>query len=221
MKIVIASSKPWFFISEKIRKKNQILFIKNKSDLTIRKISNFNPDLIFFPHWHWIVPNQIHEKYNCILFHTAPLPFGKGGSPIQNLILLGYESSPVCALKMTSKLDSGPIYGEKNLSLDGPLSKILQRLNEIVNEFIFELIDFLPEPKNQKGKEFIFKRKSKKDNLIPAEVSMKDFFNRIRMLDDISYPSSYIKYGDFIIEFKDSKFSNGEIICKAKIKYND
>ena len=219
MKIAIACSKPWFNISEKIRKNNKILFFKNKSDLNIENIENFNPDLIFFPHWSWIVPNQIHENYNCILFHTAPLPFGRGGSPIQNLILLGYDSSPVCALKMVNELDSGPIYGKKNLSLNGSLSEIFKRLNIIVNEFIEELIHFLPEPKNQTGEVFNFIRKNKEDNLIPSEVSLEDFYNRIRMLDDLSYPNSYIKYGNFIIEFNNAKLLNGEIICKAQIKY--
>ena len=156
MKIVIASSNPWFKINEQLNKNNEILFIKNKSDLNLEKITKFNPSLIFFTHWSWMVPNQILLKYKCILFHTAPLPFGKGGSPIQNLILLGYKNSPVCAIKMTEKLDSGPIYGEKNLSLEGPLSLIFKNLNLIVNDFISELIINLPEPIPQEGEAFIF-----------------------------------------------------------------
>ena len=75
-----------------------------------------NPDLVFFPHWHWIVPSEIHRTYQCILFHAAPLPYGRGGSPIQNLILNGFKEAPVCALKMTEGLDSGPIYTKKKVT---------------------------------------------------------------------------------------------------------
>ena len=29
---------------------------------------------------------EIHENYKCIIFHMTDLPFGRGGSPLQNLI---------------------------------------------------------------------------------------------------------------------------------------
>ena len=78
MKVVLASSKSWFIPSNYLKKNHQILFIEEK-ELTIENIEKFNPNLIFFPHWSWKVPNEIHQKYKCILFHAAPLPFGRGG----------------------------------------------------------------------------------------------------------------------------------------------
>ena len=54
------------------------------------------------------------QDLNRIVFHTAPLPYGRGGSPIQNLIVRGHISpAPVCALKMVSGLDEGPIYDKQ------------------------------------------------------------------------------------------------------------
>lgn len=220
MKIIIASSKPWFVISDYLKKNNHILFIKEKSELTIENINKFNPSLIFFPHWNWQVPNEIHTKYKCILFHIAPLPYGRGGSPIQNLILRGYKKSPVCALKMVEELDSGPIYAKREISLEGPLSIIFKRLNIIVNDLIEELIKFLPDPKIQQGTQLSFRRLNKDDNQIPKKGSLENFYDRVRMLDDSSYPNPFINYGDYIIEFNNVKFDDGEIICEAKIKFN-
>ena len=219
MKIIIASSNPWFRLEEQLNNDNEILFINKKSDLTVQKIKRFNPKFIFFTHWSWKVSSEIYLNYDCILFHTAPLPFGKGGSPIQNLILRGYKESPVCAVKMIEKLDSGPIYGKKNLSLEGPLSLIFEKLNLIVNDFISELIINLPEPIPQKGEEFFFKRLNKNDNWIPIESSLLEIFNRIRMLDDPSYPSAKIKFGNFTIEFENAEIIDKEIKCEAKIKF--
>ena len=129
MKVVIANSKKWFKTSKKLSLHNEILNINSPEELNLKILKKFNPELIFFPHWNWIVPSEIHRNFSCIVFHTAPLPYGKGGSPIQNLILNGYNSSPVCALQMTNKIDSGPIYIKKNLSLKGSLKEILQNLN--------------------------------------------------------------------------------------------
>ena len=220
MKIVIASSKSWFVISDYLRKNNQISYITKKNDLTIENLRKINPNLIFFPHWSWKVPSEIHKQYKCILFHTAPLPFGRGGSPIQNLILLGYKKYPVCALKMVEELDSGPIYSKGELSLEGPLSIIFKRLNIIVNDLIKDLVEFLPEPKSQKGNHFYFKRLNEAQNKIPQQGSLDDFYDRVRMLDDSTYPNAYINYGDYIIEFSKAEFADGKINCEAQIKFN-
>ena len=118
---------------------------------------------------------------------------------------------------MVKKLDAGPIYLKKQLNLKGSLSEILLRLNEIVNNMINELIYFLPKPKEQKGKEYTFKRLNAKDNLLPKDVSLNNIFDRIRMLDDNSYPNAFINYGDFIIELHNARLIKNKIICESKI----
>ena len=218
MKIVIACSKSWFGISNYLKNNHQISLITNKNELTLENIKKINPNLIFFPHWSWKVPSEIHQKYKCILFHTAPLPFGRGGSPIQNLILLGYKKSPVCALKMVEELDSGPIYTQREISLEGPLSNIFKRLNIVVNDLIKELIELLPEPIIQKGNQSYFRRLNEDDNKIPYTGSLEEFYDRVRMLDDSSYPNPFLEYGDYIIEFNKAEFDNGKLTCVAYIR---
>ena len=60
----------------------------------------------------------------------------------------------------------------------------------------------------------IFALKALKDK---SRFSLNDIFDRIRMLDDSSYPNPFINYGNFIIEFNNAKIVKGEIICKSKI----
>ena len=140
MKIMVCNSKEWFKLSDQLLSNHQILSIKKKDELNLETLDRFKPDLVFFPHWNWIVSNEIFEKYTCILFHTAPLPFGRGGSPIQNLIKCGYKKSPVCALAMSEGIDTGPIYDQIDISLQGPLSEILDRLNNVVNLLMLRLL---------------------------------------------------------------------------------
>jgi len=37
----------------------------------------------------WIILKEIFENYEIILFHMTDLPYGRGGSPLQNLIVRG------------------------------------------------------------------------------------------------------------------------------------
>ena len=78
MKIVIANSKNWFSLKKTIKDNNDILFINNPQDLNLNTLKEFNPNLILFPHWSNVVSENIFKKYKCILFHTAPLPYGRG-----------------------------------------------------------------------------------------------------------------------------------------------
>jgi len=217
MKIVIVNSKQWFSLLNSIKNNNEILFISDKEKLNYQTLEKFDPDIIFFIHWNWIVPSEIHNNFLCIIFHIAPLPFGRGGSPIQNLILRKFKKAPICALKMTKNLDEGPIYLKENVSLDGKLSEIFSRMSLIINRMIDDLIIELPVPKKQIGEKYIFKRLGNKDNKLTQNLDLESVFDRIRMLDDISYPSSFIEYGNLKIEFSDASIIENKIICEAKI----
>lgn len=90
MKIIICNSKNWFVLNKKVLNTCEVLNITKQNELSFERLKNFNPDLIFFPHWSWIVDENIFTNFTCVVFHTSPLPYGRGGSPIQNLIVQGY-----------------------------------------------------------------------------------------------------------------------------------
>ena len=131
-KSVIAYSKNWFKNHPKSDEfeKLELIEITNKADLNLENLTRINPRYVFFPHWNWKVEPEIFEAFECVVFHTAPLPYGRGGSPIQNLIIRGITKSPVCALKMTDILDGGPIYDSRERSREGDIDEIF---SEIVN----------------------------------------------------------------------------------------
>ena len=58
------------------------------------------------------------------------MPYGRGGSPIQNLIKRGFSNSPIYALKANNKLDSGKIIMSDNISLNGKLDDIFFRMSD-------------------------------------------------------------------------------------------
>lgn len=218
MRIVICSSKSWFELNPSISNAHFVKYLQSKDQLSIEALIEFKPDYVFFIHWNWIVKKEIHDNFNCVVFHTAPLPYGRGGSPIQNLILEGFDKSPVCAIKMTKELDSGPIYASSYVSLTGSLKDIFSRLNVVVNDLIVEITENNPSAIPQHGEPHIFKRLTIKDNEIPMGLELEEIYDRIRMVDHKDYPNAFITYGNTKIEFSSAELVRDTIEVACVIK---
>ena len=73
------------------------------------------------------------------------------------IILRNFSKTPVCAIKMTDDIDSGPIYLKKKISLEGNLKEIFIRISNEINIMIRILKNKRVKPKKQSGKVFYFK----------------------------------------------------------------
>ena len=115
---IIATIKSWNIEeANKLIKENnnlKIILISDKKGLDYNKIKKYNPRYILFPHWSWKIPGNISENYECIIFHMTDLPFGRGGSPLQNLISRGIYNTKISAVKVVDEIDTGPIYIKEN-----------------------------------------------------------------------------------------------------------
>lgn len=221
--ILIASSKKWFLKNKeflKFIKKRKIITISDKKKLNIKNLNKIRPGIIFFPHWSFKVNKNIIKKFNCICFHTSPLPYGRGGSPIQNLILKKFKIAPVCALKMTNKIDSGPIYLKENVSLSGNLDEIFNRISLKILKMIKILIRRKVKPKKQVGRIFNFKRLKNHHSKITKNETINQIYDKIRMLSSDDYPHAYILKDNFKIFLKNSELKKKVIYCEAKIIKN-
>ena len=216
---IVASSKDWFKEHPKSEEYEELNFIEisNKEDLTLEYLEKINPRYIFFTHWNWKVSSEIYKRFECVAFHTAPLPYGRGGSPIQNLILKGLKNSPVCALKMTDILDGGPIYDSLEVSLDGTISEIFSRIAACVEKLILLICQNNPHPIKQNGEVVEFKRLSNSDNELLGNHSFKELYDRIRMVDGLDYPRAFINYGNHKIEFSEACLDGNVLLAKVKI----
>jgi len=168
-------------------------------------IETFRPRCIFFLHWRWKVPVSVINQYECIGFHMTDLPYGRGGSPLQNLIVRGHRETKLTALRLTEAFDAGPIYKKRALSLEGKASQIYQRASESAWEMIADLVKQPLEPIVQQGTVTHFERRKPADSKVPAGLSMQDLYDYIRMLDAPGYPSAYLEAQGYRIAMKDAK----------------
>ncbi len=229
-RLIIATIKSWNIENAKKLKKQLIDFdidiISDKKYLSFDYINKINPRYIFFPHWSWIIPKNIYKNFECVVFHITDLPYGRGGSPLQNLIINKQYETKISALKVSKDVDAGTIYYKIPFSVkNGSANEILQKASDII---FFKMITYIlekkPTPVEQKGDIVIFKRrKSEESDMQRAQIyNLNDFYNFIRMLDGEGYPNAFIKLHKHKILF--SKVINNksnELIGKFKIIKDD
>ncbi|MEA3315481.1 MAG: methionyl-tRNA formyltransferase, partial [Campylobacterota bacterium] len=141
--ILISTIKEWnienyFKLKEKFKKKYNFHLITDKDELNFNNINKINPKYIFFPHWSWIIKEDIYNNFNCIVFHMTDLPYGRGGSPLQNLIINEVYDSKISALKVDGGLDTGDIYlkEEFDISIGSAEENFITLSNIIFNKMI-------------------------------------------------------------------------------------
>ncbi len=164
----------------------------------------FDPELILFYGWSWLVKKEVLEMAKCICLHPSPLPKYRGGSPIQIQILAGERKSAVSLFFMTEDIDNGPILAQREFSLDGELNDILNRIKKIGFELTLDIINKLyigklfPIIQNEVDATYCKRRKPKDSEITIEEIQSNPaeyIYNKIRALQD-PYPNAYIICGD-------------------------
>ena len=223
MKILIATVKSWNLknVGKLIKKykKHRFCLLSKKEQFTLDMVKEFKPDIIFVPHWNWIIPKAIYSKYKTIIFHMTDLPFGRGGSPLQNLLSRGIYTTQISAIKCVKNLDAGPVYCKEEFNLHfGSAQEILTEMSNIIfDKMIPYIIEKNPKPQPQKGKVTEFKRRKPKESNVRQLKELVQMYDWIRMLDGEGYPPAYIETPNFRIEFTDAKIKHSEVIAKCRI----
>lgn len=193
--------------------------ITDKNELNESVLKEIDPEYIFFPHWSWIVPKEIVQNYKCVCFHMTDVPYGRGGSPLQNLISMGHRITKLSVLRMTSSLDAGPVYIKYPLTLDGNAEDILKRASLLSFEAIAEMINGpIIIPTEQIGPVTNFKRRTPEQSEFKEFEDIEKIYDHLRMLDAEGYPRAYLNFKGYKIEFFDAKFAGDNINARVHIK---
>lgn len=219
---IILSEKIWhknlFDVLKKEFNNDGWLLIDSKNDFNLNNLKEFNPSKIFIPHWSHIIPSEIYESFECIVFHMTDLPFGRGGSPLQNLISRNYKTTKITALKVEQGLDTGDVYLKKTLGLEGTASEIFERSSSVIEEMICEIINDNIKPLPQVGEIIEFKRRKPEDSNIYQLSDLEKVYDYIRMLDCEGYPHAFVETPNLKFEFINANFNENEEIIIANVR---
>ena len=201
---LVAGSTPWSrraFMEMISRYPGTWRFIQHPDQLTIARVRRLAPRALFFLHWSWKVPEAIVNAYPCIGFHMTDLPYGRGGSPLQHLILRGHRHTKLTAFQMTEGMDAGPVYVKEPLRLDGSAGAIYLRASFLAAKMIRSIIAERLVPRPQRGRSVVFKRRRAAESRIPAIATLARLHDFIRMLDADGYPRAFLDYQGFRYAF--------------------
>jgi methionyl-tRNA formyltransferase len=217
---VLLSEKNWhqtIFDTLSSRPNEEWFRVSTLADFSLDRLEAIHPDKIFIPHWSYIIPENIWSRFDCVVFHMTDLPFGRGGSPLQNLILIGKTDTKISALRVDNGIDTGDIYLKKDLSLSGTAREILERSSPIILEMIQEIIDNKSVPSKQEGTLVHFKRRKPEDSSFDNIEEISVIYDYIRMLDCEGYPNAFIENKFFKFEFSNAQLINNEITANVRI----
>ena len=213
--ILVATIKSWNMENVnrlRLKYKDYNIFIVDDSkQLGEELLQEIAPKYVFFPHWSWIIPQSIYEKYECIVFHMTDLPYGRGGSPLQNLLVRGVYKTKISAIRVDAGLDTGDVYLKKGIDIsEGNADDILKRVSDIIfNEMIPEIIEKQPIPQKQNGEIVEFKRRNPNQSKMPEGLSQRQIYDYIRMLDGEDYPPAFSMLGGKKIIYRNAYMKDG------------
>ncbi len=221
MTVGIASSRPWnHATADRLAERTGIDFVRvdDRSQMTVEYLAERGVNVLFVLHWSWIIPPTLFEAVECVIFHMTDLPYGRGGSPLQNLIQRGHDSTVISALRCVRELDAGPIYMKKPLSLLGSAEEIFLRADRVIEEMIVEWLETRPEPQPQEGEVTTFTRRRDADGDLSSASSLDEAYDFIRMLDAEGYPRAYLDVGGLRIRFSRASRKADSILADVEIR---
>lgn len=218
--VIAASRQGYAHLPEELKRVTgeEFVLIDKRADFTLERLESLQPEYVFLPHWSYLIPREIHERFECVIFHMTDLPFGRGGSPLQNLISRGIYQTQLSALRCVEELDAGPIYLKRPLSLHGNADEIFLRGAALVKEMIITMLRERPVPQPQQGEVVTFSRRRPEQSDISELCSLEQIYDYIRMLDADGYPCAYVDVGRFRFEFSRAALTQGEVVADVRIR---
>lgn len=186
-------------------------------ELTVEILKPLNPRYIFLPHWSHRIPQAVFEEFECVIFHMTDLPFGRGGSPLQNLVARGIERTVISAIRCVQDFDAGPVYMKRPLSLQGSAEEIFIRASGVIADMIAEIAANEPAPCEQEGEVVSFKRRTPAQSRVDDEAGLDALYDHIRMLDADGYPRAFLETRGVRISFSRVQRKVGKLVADVEI----
>lgn len=219
--VLIGSNRKWgrdFAWSERFVESVQIMQFSSVGELEDLLDANASPDWIFFTFWSSYISKDIYAKHRSVIFHMTDLPYGRGGSPLQNLILAGHKRTMLTAISCAEKMDAGDVYLKRDLDLSGTAQDIYLRASTLMPSMIESIVLDRPIPKRQTGEVIEFRRRTPEQSRVQQVRHLEDLFDFIRMLDAEGYPRAFLTLGNLSLTFENPTLIDEKLFAQVVIE---
>ncbi len=141
-------------------------------------------------------PSVIARYAKVLVIHASDLPRGRGWSPMIWQIIDGANEITVSLIEACEPVDSGPIWHQKKIRLNG--HELVDELNTLLFEAEVELIEFAVQhwrsvnPRVQADEPASsYRRRTPQDSQLDPYQSLAEQFDLLRVCDPVRYPAYF------------------------------
>lgn len=142
-------------------------------------------------------PEVLARNGNNLVVHESALPKGRGWSPLTWQVLEGASAIAVTLFEAAAELDSGPIYLQQTLALDGHELVDELRLKQaaatvsLCNAFLDRYPEIAATGRAQRGEPSYYRRRRPEDSRLDATLPLESQFDLLRVVDNDRYPAFF------------------------------
>lgn len=164
----------------------------------VRRVAELEAgDLLFLISCHEIVRANVRSRFGATLvIHASDLPVGRGWSPHIWQIVEGKNEIPVTLLQAEDGVDSGAIWAQTRVRLEG--HELAQEINEAIFRAEAELMDkaldlaSAPNPRAQDSRPpTYYPKRNGADSELDPQRSIAEQFDLMRVCDNDRYPAFF------------------------------
>ena len=201
------STNGYFRSIKEISKKNNLIYInpKNINNKRIQlKIRKINPDIMILVGYSQnILSEETFKipKFGTINLHAGPLPYYRGGSPLNWMIINGEKKIGISIIQVDTGIDTGPILAQKffKLSPNETINKLVKRVNKfypILLRKTLKKINKLQIKKitQNRNEGTYFPKRKPEDGQIKFNTHTSSEIDRLVRALQYPYPGAYFYY---------------------------
>lgn len=171
--------------------------ISHDVQLINEKKSLVGGDILFLISCNEIVGKDVTSKFRkSLVIHASDVPKGRGWSPHIWQVLEGSNNITISMLEAEEKVDSGAIWRQKTLKLEG--HELYDEINEKLFAVEFELMDYAVEnfntvkPRSQDDvAPTYYRKRTPEDSRIDPNKSISEQFELLRIADPNRFPAFF------------------------------
>ncbi len=196
--------------------KNWMVLNEHEHDIKLlRKADEMEEgDILFLISCHEILTKRHRNNFrHCLILHASSLPEGRGMSPHIWQILEGKKELTLTLLSAEDKLDSGHIWAQFPIQLDG--TELFDEINEKIFKAEIQAMSWTVKnidsasPHPQSGVSTYFRRRTPSDSKLDPNKTIAEQFNLLRVSDPNRYPAFFeingCKYKIFLERYDEYK----------------
>lgn len=187
---------------ERLAEKNKKPIFRTKNinaEETIESLSKLSPDLAIVIGWSQIISKKVLDipKKGTIGLHSARLPRGRGGAPVNWSIVHGEPEIWITLFYLDEGVDSGDILSQEAVRIedDDDVKSVFEKLSLVAKDMVPQAVSSIEKGSARRKKQDITEatyrpRRKPNDGLIDWEKKSRELFNWIRALTH-PYPGAF------------------------------